>query len=147
MLAILAALNFGISAGVGLSHDVVGLRLDARYQQFTLFASTGVLNFQPGIAQDTTGWRSVGFGARWSSSPRGDRFFLAGNYLIFVHKERTEGWVHDNMATVTAGWRFKARSDVMFADVGAGGGLLFKSDDGYKAHPRPDITLAVGMEF
>ena len=158
MVAILAGLllavptsgaHFGLSAGGGLSHDLLGARLELRIDHFALHAAAGVPNLNT-LVQDERISASAAFGARYFFGDRGDRWFLSGTWFFLNHHDAlpvatANPMKHTNATTFVAGYRFKG--DSFFIDAGAGAGLLFRSDQGYRAQLIPDATLALGWEI
>ncbi|HEX4385820.1 MAG TPA: hypothetical protein VH083_22840, partial [Myxococcales bacterium] len=132
--------------------------LELRKDHLALFAGSGLLYSTTlgtplllGDVYSDSGYGAVA-GLRWFSGDSGDRFMLSAQFGFSVQRnpgDPPEGfpptWHHSNATTVVAGWRFKWGG--FFADTGAGAGLLFKSDDGHKAHLVPDLTLAIGYEL
>ena len=56
----------GLSAGLGLGHDFIGLQLELGAGHWSAFASAGPLKFS-----------SLAIGGRWSEQPDGSGFGLA----------------------------------------------------------------------
>ena len=157
-LTLLAATDWtgfhtGVSAGVGMGHDLAGARLEVRYDHVSLFAGTGASFF----AGDYGGKGYGGaFGARWYSG-LGDRFFVSLQYVFVTYQsgyvdDTQQGrtvryWVHDAAASAVAGWRW--RWSGFFLEAGLGGGLAWERGDATHPDPFPvpDLTLALGWEF
>jgi hypothetical protein len=158
MIAILASLllaaptsgaHLGLSVGGGLSHDFVGAQIELRIDHLALLAGAGLPNLSA-FAQDERVSASVTFGTRYFLGDRGDSWFLSGTWFMQSHQdaeplETANVLQHDNAASLVAGYRFKW--DYFFIDAGAGGGLLFRSSQGYRARLIPDVTLALGWEL
>jgi hypothetical protein len=157
MLGLLAALHFAISGGVGVAHDIAGVRLELRDDHFALSAAVGPFSVGQtgGLEQE-----SAALGLRWFAGD-GARFFLSANYLFIRapslsgpegDPETTTYLDHISVATLTAGWRFKWESG-FFVDAAAGGGLYFDHDTRgdsrllLRAITIPDVSLAIGLEF
>jgi hypothetical protein len=162
--------HVALVGGVGLAQGQFGGHLEVRKEHFAIFAGTGLifsttlngsgpLFFLNG---DSFGGPTYGavFGGRWYSGESGDRFFLSTQFGFNTQLDPTDVtefapgtappgvWVHSNATTLTAGWRFKWGAFLL--DVGAGGGVVFKSHPfggGYKADAIPDLTLAIGFEI
>ena len=108
----------GLSAGIGLGHDFVGLQLELGAGHWSAFASAGPLGFS-----------SLALGGRWSARLDGSGFGLA---LQAVVLKRTGGPppYSDSRETITsvaatAHWRW--RWSFVLLDLGAGPAVSFDS--------------------
>jgi hypothetical protein len=149
--------HVAVVGGAGLAQGLLGGHLELRKDHLAIFAGSGWIysvlldTGLLGNIYDDSGYGAVA-GVRWFAGASGDRLFLSSQFGFSVQRNPGDPpehfpptWHHSNATTVTAGWRFKWSH--FLADAGAGGGLLFKSDDGYQAHFVPDITLALGFEL
>ncbi len=106
----------GLSAGIGLGHDFIGLQLELGAGHWAAFASAGPLKFS-----------SLALGGRWSARPDGSGFGLALQAAVFQTTGGSSPYT-DSRETVTsvaatAHWRW---SFVLF-DLGAGPAVSFDS--------------------
>ena len=144
-----AALHFGISTGLRLAYDGLGVRFEGRSAHFGAYLGTGVLGFVAG-GSDSPGASGAGFcaGMRWSAGD-GEGLFVSFNGSYARYSENYDrglaksDLVYGTLYTLTATIGVRQRWGHVFLEESIGGGVVSISDPpgGNTNVPPPGVHI------